>query len=308
MKSSISIGVDIGGSHICCQAFDFVNMIQIENSLFRNAVDSKSDAESILTAWTDCLQQCIQSVGGKNIAGIGFAMPGPFDYKNGIALFQGVEKFDSLYGINVVDELKQRLQLDTTIDIRFLNDAACFAIGEAWLGAAKGVHKSIILTLGTGFGSAFVVNGIPVDSGKGVADEGCLYYLPFGDSNADSHFSTRWFLAAYKRKFEKEIDGVKELMELASTQPEVKMIFEEFGANLGRFLRPYLINFECDCVVLGGNIAKTLALFAPAMDKELQGLRCKAVLSELFEDAAIAGSARLIDAEFYSKIALNSNK
>ena len=39
----------------------------------------------------------------ENVKGIGFAMPGPFDYVKGICYIQGVAKYENLYGINVTE-------------------------------------------------------------------------------------------------------------------------------------------------------------------------------------------------------------
>jgi len=74
-------------------------------------------------------------------------MPGPFDYRKGIAWFEGVQKFESLYGVNIGDEIRHRLQLSKQTPVRFLNDASCFAIGEAWLGKASQHERMLALTL-----------------------------------------------------------------------------------------------------------------------------------------------------------------
>ena len=43
--------------------------------------------------------------------------------------------------------------------MRFLNDAAAYLLGEVGAGAARGVPRAVGITLGTGIGSAFAVNG-----------------------------------------------------------------------------------------------------------------------------------------------------
>jgi len=39
-----------------------------------------------------------------------------------------------------------------------MNDAHCFLLGESWIGQAKLYNKCVGITLGTGFGSAFMEN------------------------------------------------------------------------------------------------------------------------------------------------------
>ena len=46
-----------------------------------------------------------------------------------------------------------------------MNDASAFAVGEAWAGSASDFNRSLSITLGTGFGSAFISNHIPIVDG-----------------------------------------------------------------------------------------------------------------------------------------------
>ncbi len=94
-----------------------------------------------------------------------------------------------------------------------MNDASAFAVGEAWAGSASGSNRSLAITFGTGFGSAFISNKIPVVDGPEVPRIGCVYHLPYKDGIADDYFSTRWFLGRYKAITGKELKGVKELAE-----------------------------------------------------------------------------------------------
>ena len=306
----ILIGVDIGGSHITCMGVDPVNHKVLEDIVCRKHVDSQAGSGSIIGTWTDALSGLIKKIGKENLGGIGFAMPGPFDYPSGLALFKGVKKYDSLYGINIRDEMTGRLGLSKSSPVRFLNDATCFAIGEAWMGNAARFDRNMAITLGTGFGSAFLNKGIPVESGDEVPESGCVYHLPFGNSNADDHFSTRWFVRRYKELCGKEISGVKEITQEKTNNHEVKLIFNEFGTNLGYFLSPWLVKFRAGCLTIGGNIANSYTHFNEAFNIALEQNGCKisVYISELGEQAAIAGSARLCDDSFYSHLPFLSNK
>lgn len=308
MNDKISIGVDIGGSHITCMAFNMKSNEVIRESVSRMAVDSMASSEVILSSWAKALKECISKINIHNLIGIGFAMPGPFDYQNGIALFQGVKKFDNLYGINVKEELTKRLNLTSPINMRFENDATCFAIGEAWLGAASGYHKAMALTLGTGFGSAFLIDGIPVDKGEGVADFGCIYHIPYREGIADDYFSSRWFINEYKAKTGKTVEGVRDLALIVMKDTVAHEIFNDFGKRLGEFLLTWVKSFNTECIVVGGNIALSLPFFHDAMTDVFENTKCEVKMAVLFEEAAIAGSARLMDDVFFSKIDLSSNK
>lgn len=301
----ISLGIDIGGSHITCQLFNMNSNELIEGSKIRISVDGKGSKESILGNWENAIRQALVKIGELEIAGIGFAMPGPFDYPKGIAWFdKNVDKFQNLYGVDVKAELIHRLELPSDFPIRFLNDAASFAIGEANVEPASKFKRIIAMTIGTGFGTTFIKNGLPVAGENGVPDDGFLYHIPFQKGIADDYFSTRWFLNAYKNQTGKEIEGVKELAILAETDSNAKELFNTFGRNLGGFLANWIKEFETDCIVLGGNISKSYSLFEKEMKNQftLNGIEIFICQSTLDEEAALIGSAKLCDDRFYTKL------
>jgi glucokinase len=310
MTRQFVIGADIGGSHITCMAVDLENKQLVDEICQRQVVDCHATAGEILDTWADAILSTMKMIPYGLPGGIGFAMPGPFDYPLGLALFRGVRKYDNLYNVNIREELRERLSLPADLPVRFLNDATCFAVGEAWMGPASGYRKTVAVTLGTGFGSAFLVDGIPVEKGADVPEAGCLYHLPFGTSNADDHFSSRWFKATYFERLGKTGPGVKELHEHALTNPDIRGIFTDFGSNMGVFMAPWLKKFGCECLTLGGNIARSYDLFETSFRNVLTDNDCDVAiyLSELGEHAAIAGSARLTDDSFYSKLPFISNK
>ncbi len=299
-----AIGADIGGSHITCQRMDMQKNRPVEGSEVRIPVDSQAPEDEILEKWSESLKKAAGPAGFGSMGGIGFAMPGPFDYRKGIALFRDVHKFDHLYGINIREALRKKLGLPDQFPIRFFNDASCFAIGEAWLGEASRYERIIALTLGTGFGTTFIKKGFPVAGIDGIPEDGFLYREPFQESVADDYFSTRWFIKQYREKTGKQISGVKELVENRNTDPVAGELFQNFGANLGTFLAPWIARFKAECIVMGGNISKSHFLFQNEMKKFMgkNGENIKIYPSGLDETAALFGSAKLCENEFYNHL------
>ncbi|MEO6637791.1 MAG: hypothetical protein ABIN25_05920, partial [Ginsengibacter sp.] len=91
-------GVDIGGSHITAGIVDLKSRRLAKDSLIRRHVNSKGSAEEILDAWAKVIGQLFSSYPFIQKK-VGIAMPGPFDYKKGISLVQGVDKFESLFNL-----------------------------------------------------------------------------------------------------------------------------------------------------------------------------------------------------------------
>lgn len=309
-QKNLSIGVDIGGTHITCAAVKIAEGELLESALSRVAYSHEDAAEVILNSWASALNNTIARVDAAHLAGIGFAIPGPFEYRNGVSRMQ--HKFPKLYGIHIPTALKAQLSdsfrlsesFYEQLPMRFLNDATAFAVGEAWLGEGQGFQKVVVITLGTGFGSAFLDDGVPVVAREDVPKEGCLWHLPFRDGIADDYFSTKWFLKTYEKHTGEKIEGVKTLMEKAGRDDFAKNLFVQFGHNLAECLAPWLKNFRAEILIIGGNIAHALPLFEADFKNDLKkaGLSVKIAPSRLFENAALLGSARLLDDGFWQKV------
>lgn len=304
MEKKYSIGVDIGGSHITAAAVDLTERRILRETVTERPVDNKGTAAAIIGSWTEALGFTISKAGKDSIKGIGFAMPGPFDYVNGICLIRGVPKYEHLYGTDIGKEISASLGLPRDIHVRFMNDASSFAVGEAWAGKAAGAKRSMAITLGTGLGSAFIEDKIPVVRGKNVPDLGCVYHIGYRDGIADDYFSTRWFTGKYHEITGREVSGVKEVSEAARQDEKLKDIFSEFGSSLAGFLSPYLLKFGAEVLVIGGNISRAWDLISPSFEKGLKENSCDTItrISELKEDAALFGSAYLMDDSFWNSV------
>ena len=274
------IGVDIGGSHITAAHVDAINFNVIEESLIRTRVASTEGSEVIFKAWVEALSPLIARE-GKDTVKIGIAMPGPFDYEKGISLMKGTKKYDSLYEMNILQTLAEKLDIPQK-NILFRNDAEAFLHGELAAGAVKGAKRAVGITLGTGLGSASNCQGTTVDSE--------LSFIPFKDSIAEEYISTRWFSKRYQEITGEEIKNVESL--LASADESVKdQIFKEFGENVAAFLNGFIAQEKPDVVVIGGNIAKTWDHFIPVVLQNLDDKNVVLKQSTMWEDAALVGAA-----------------
>ncbi|PXY43119.1 ROK family protein [Flavobacterium hydrophilum] len=305
---SVTIGIDIGGSHISSAAVSSDNFKIIPGTYFSGAVDSKASKEIIIQKWAVIINQTIKvlqetnEISSDETIGIAFSMPGPFQYQTGIAMFEGNDKYESLYNVSVSDELLKYLSTKD-VSFRFLNDASCFGVGGALQQESTENNKVVAITLGTGFGAAFLDNKLPVTQGSNVPNNGCLWDKQFKDSIADNYFSTRWFLNQYENiTGEKLTDGVKEIASIENYS--TAKIFDDFANNLSNFLSPYLIDFDADLLVIGGNIAKSYRLFLPKLKENLKNNNIDIAISiiENTEETSVLGSSYLFNEVFWEKI------
>jgi len=145
------IGIDLGGSKIA------VGIVDEEHRLAAGAetpTRAVLGAEQVLDDMALCVMNALSCSGISlsECSGIGIGSPGSCDAAGGI-----VRNAHNLgwNGVPVCEMLRLRLGLPVFLR----NDADCAALGEVTAGAAKGSGSALLLTLGTGIGGGWIVNG-----------------------------------------------------------------------------------------------------------------------------------------------------
>ncbi|HET7896967.1 MAG TPA: ROK family protein, partial [Flavisolibacter sp.] len=298
MDKRVVLGVDIGGSHIATALVTVADGSVVKESVFRQAINARAGSDEIMEQWTKAIEFPLSKTILSCISGIGISMPGPFDYANGISLIRGVNKYEQLYGLNIKEQLQQKLGLDSNFPVYFENDAFCFGMGASRKGKASPCKNIIAITLGTGMGACFLKDGRVQKEGKGVPPQGYLYHVPFRDGIAEDYFSTRWLVEQFNRLGETKVSEAKEIYDLAvdHNHPGAREIFRQFGKSLGTFLAPWMQAFDAECLILGGNLCKASTLFLAELIKivEQENLSILMQIEEETELSAIAGAAMFI--------------
>lgn len=293
---NLAIGTDVGGSHVCSAIVD-LDAGQIVGQHIQTDIDHNSPADDLFNAWAENIRACL-SQSETPITRIGMDFPGPFDYARGIS--QMDHKLPHIKGLSVADELTKRL--GPGLEFRFVNDASAFALGESHFGAAQGASRAIVLAIGTGLGSGFIADHRVVEDGPTVPPGGEVWNLPWADSIGDDHFSTRGITSRYERLTGETVKGAKDVADRYESDPAARQTWHDFGRELAQFTLPLLAPFSCHTLLLGGNIARSLPLFAPQMQEvfeqaattELAGLPAIEIKPcALLSDAAIMGAASL---------------
>ena len=280
-------GIDIGGSHITIGLVNSENLSIISNRIIRKRIDSHAEAEIILTDWCNAIQECWRS---NNIdhAPLAFAMPGPFDYVNGICLIKGFGKYEMLYEVNIRQELSKRLDVMPK-DILFRNDAEAFLEGELQAGAAKSFKHSIGITLGTGMGTAKSHDGFTNDAEMS-------FKVNIDGATIEEFISTRGLLRSYFELTGLQLKDVKSLANLYPHDLNAQKAFSIFTQKLTYLLQQFISEEQPEIIVIGGNISNAWDLFMPAVIRQLSFLFPDLPViskAQLGETAAIIGAAVL---------------
>ena len=152
------IGVDVGGTKIAVVVLDTDGRERLRRRLeypsrdYAAALDSL--AGEILAAEKEACAGC----------SVGVGLPGFIDPQTGLL----ENAFNTPYNQK---PLKADLEKALKQEIRFANDANCFALSEAVDGAARGARVVFGAILGTGAGGGIVVGGRVIEGRHGTAGE-----------------------------------------------------------------------------------------------------------------------------------------
>lgn len=145
------IGTDIGGTNIKAGVVDGSGNIVGEAE---RPTGADRPQETVLRDILEAIEQAITGSGvdRREILAVGVGCPGTVVPSSGVVVYNnnlGWKNFP----------LGRLLSDALSLPARVENDANAAALGEVCAGSAKGASSAMILTLGTGVGSGFVVDG-----------------------------------------------------------------------------------------------------------------------------------------------------
>ena len=144
------IGIDVGGTSVKEGLFD-----EDGNLLAKASVPTPPIVDAAgFAAVTEAIDQVVAKaqIPRAFVAGIGLAVPCPIPAS-------GDAKVKANIAINL-PELRIAIQEHCPdAVVKYENDANAAAMGEAWLGSAKGVQNVVMVTIGTGVGGGVIING-----------------------------------------------------------------------------------------------------------------------------------------------------
>jgi glucokinase len=277
----------------------------LAGSVVRRHLDAHGSGDELL----DVLAEAANALGNAHNGKWGVALPGPFDYRNGIARYEHVGKFDHLQGVDVRAGLAERLKPGPK-HIAFLNDADAFGIGEFAVGVAGAYRRATCITLGTGVGSTFLADAVPVKSGPDVPPDGSCYLLTYRGRPLEEAVSRRAIRREYAAIGElraersgiaefkdTEIPDVREIAELSrGGDTGATRVLENAFAALGEAAGPYVLRFGTEVLIVGGSMAGSWDIVEPAIRKGLTTAAPELAMlpiskAERSEEAGLIGAA-----------------
>lgn len=158
------LGADIGGMSIKAGLVDENGKILFKDTC--RTLPERHYSEVV----TDLFELCRRTAEGAgvapgDVAGVGIGVPGTVNSRSGIVTYSGNLNFKRV-------ELLAEFAKHTSLPAFVGNDANCAALGETRFGSGGGRKNSILVTLGTGVGTGFIVNDKIYEGNNGEGAEG----------------------------------------------------------------------------------------------------------------------------------------
>ena len=276
------IGIDIGGSHMEAAAVSADGRVLGDTA---QGSSHQNEAAAVITSAVIKLVSEVRQHQPVPVKAAGVALPGPFDYQQGISQME--HKFAGLYGINI----KQPLETGLGLPVRLLNDAAAFGLGVSardW----PAEPRLAAFVIGTGIGGVFLAHGSLVTDGVPGPSE--IRNIPYRDGTLEDYLSTAGFLRAYHNRGGNPELSVKQVAQAArGGEPAAVAAVAEFARDLGAGLALACGQWQATRIVLGGKISNDLDLYLPQTQPAFeQAAGYLPQLSLARPHAAIIGAAR----------------
>lgn len=305
-------GVDVGGTTIKMGYFTTDGTLLDKWEIKTNV---KNNGESILLDIANSINEKIEkeNIDKSDIQGVGMGVPGPVNKR-------GEVPFCVNLGWGFVAVEKVLSEMLGGIMVKAANDANVAALGEMWLGGAKGYEDVVMVTLGTGVGGGIIIGGKIVAGFHGAGGEfGHLTMFPDEKEKCacgragclETYSSATGLVRLAKRRLQKtQEDTVLRSADCLTA----KLVFDaykdgdkvagdivhEFADILGDGLSRIACVVDPEIFLIGGGVSKAgqplIDVLRESLQEKAYGV-CKEIdfeLAKLGNDAGIYGCLYMI--------------
>ena len=291
-------GIDLGGTKIEGAILTSVDPLNVACRI-RIPTEAEQGYDHIVQRIGELVDRMALETGLSKPRTIGIGTPGA------VNPFTGLMKNCNTVCLNG-SPLRQDLRTMLNMDVHIANDANCFALAEAVMGAGRGLPVVFGVILGTGVGGGVVVDGRVLDGLQGIAGEwghnllepngapcycgkrGCVETVISGPA-LERYYGSRSGESMSLAEIVKE--GRKD-------NPHAKATIDRLCAGFGLALS-YVVNIlDPHAIILGGGLGNIDELYVHGKDA-LSGhvfnnrLETKLLRPSLGDSAGVFGAALL---------------
>ena len=290
--------VDLGGTHLRMALVDVKGHIHKQ---VKQDTPKDQSAEVLVQDLVTTAQKWSDDHGSPVAASI--LVPGAVDSTQSVVL--GAPNLPSLIDFDLKAELQRRLGWPIVLE----NDANGAALGEMWMGAARGCHDVVSVTLGTGMGGGVILNGELWRGAHGSAGEiGHTTVDPFsglkckcGNTGCLELFASATAIVRMAGEVGLDELTAVEVYEAGLRGDERAVsVFKRFGMYLGIGLANLMSLIDPQIIVITGGATNGWDLFATEMYRQVEerafratAQQVKIARAECGDNAGLLGAAHL---------------
>ncbi len=254
------IGIDLGGTAIKLARCDGRGTVLAE-------AEVPTPRPAVPGAVCMALAEAVEAIDPDGLAErVGIGLPGPCDAAGRLARIS--INLPGWRDVPLAAWLEARLERRVILG----NDANCALLGEAWLGAARGVGDVLLLTLGTGVGGAVLLEGrLFTGHGGAAAEPGLIGVDPDGPPcRSGNRGSLEQFCSLGGLARLSPLDPRELCRRADAGDTEALAVWEAYGRPLGVGLSSLLYVLTPELVLIGGGLGAASHHFLPAVWREVE--------------------------------------
>jgi fructokinase len=263
MASNFHIGIDLGGTKIEVAILDNQNQVLFRERLLTEA---HLGSEHIFNQIHLLYSKAVVSIQNKTHT-LGLGTPGSISKKTHLLKNSNTL---CLNGLPLQSLLEDKLVHDIIIE----NDANCFALAEALMGAGKGYPSVFGVIMGTGCGGGIVFDGKIRQGPQNIAGEwGHMVIDPLGspcycgaNGCVESFISGGGLERNILDKTGHTITAI-DFFKTPLKDEALKKIKQDFYAHFGQALANLINILDPDVVVLGGGLSNEQSLYKEGVNE-----------------------------------------
>lgn len=301
--SEYVLAADMGGTNLRMAAIGPEGNFLDSRSI---ATPSSGSVEDIVDAIATIAEDCRDSVSDLfELRSLGLAAAALISSETGRVLSS--PNLPELNGRDLAGDLQARLGIPVVLE----NDANAAAVGEHWMGAAKGYRNSIVVTLGTGVGGGLILNDEIYRGSDGTAGEvGHINVEPHGvrcgcgSYGCVEQYASATAIVRMAKELNASLSEPFSSLDVYNAgvagDPLALEVFKRMGFYLGNALAGLVNVLNPDVIVIGGGVAAGWDLYIGQVQEQIRerafqhpAERVKLFRAELGNHAGILGAARL---------------
>jgi glucokinase len=248
-----AIGIDIGGTKIAMAVVDSTGRVVARDAF---ATEAERGFERAVAKMVQTAERLLDESGSSRneLCGLGVGCCGPVSAERGI--INNPYTLPTWIERDIVSALRTAFDRPAYLE----NDADAAALGETYAGAARGAGRVIMLTLGTGVGGGFVLDGHVYRGTLGEHPE--LGHIPIDPTGPDCYCGAKGCLESIASgtaiTAAGQAIGLADSREVfaraAAGDAAAAAILARVKAALGTATWTLLHTFMPEVIVLGGGI------------------------------------------------------